>query len=176
MTLAAAHSDGQIMDAAQFTISARFANAMTGYVRYLGLLVWPADLAIFYPARLDWPLWIVCLASASLVAITALFWRTRRTEPHRLIGWLWFLGVLFPVCGIFQIGSQALADRFVYLPQLGMWCARVWSCRPLWGHRLFIVGAVVILLSLAIRTVEQVQLWADKRTLFEHAIRVVGPQ
>ncbi len=152
--------------------SLRAANALVAYAAYLGKLFWPTHLAVFYPIPLAIPAWKVLGAALPLIAITALaLWRARR-EPWLLIGWLWFLGTLVPVIGLVQVGRQAMADRYLYLPSVGLFLVIVWALAELLKERraaLATAAGLVILLLAAITWV-QIGYWADSVTLFRHAL------
>ncbi len=96
--------------------SNRIANAVLAYGRYVQMLLWPADLAVLYPHAMRLPAGPVALAGAVVAGLTALAWIARRSQPYLLVGWLWFLGTLVPVIGLVQMGVQALADRYTYIP------------------------------------------------------------
>ena len=175
-TLAAAKFTGALTDAGALSLAERLANAVTVYPRYLAHLFWPVDLAVLYPieARIFPP--AVAASAVLLAALTILAWQWRKAHPHLLVGWLWFLGVLVPVTSIFQVGSQAMADRFSYVPQLGIFWAVVWSARALprpvlrWTP----FAAAAAALALSVGTVRQVALWTDTATLFDHTVRVTS--
>ena len=115
----------------RLSLGTRLENAVTGYAAYLGKLAWPRDLAVFYPATDGATTAVVLGAAALLLAITVVsFWLARRA-PYLPVGWLWFLGVLFPVCGLFQIGSHGMADRYTYLPSIGLFAAVAWGVTAL---------------------------------------------
>lgn len=105
----------------------RFANAAVAYVSYLLKTLWPQNLAIYYihPGR-TLPLWQVVASYAILIAITTLVWRERRGRPYLIVGWLWYIVTLIPVIGLVQVGSQAMADRYTYIPLIGASLAGVW--------------------------------------------------
>lgn len=152
--------------------SLRAANAVVSYVAYLGKLFWPTHLAVFYPISLAIPAWKVLGASLLLIAITALaVWRARR-EPWLLTGWLWFLGTLVPVIGLVQVGRQAMADRYTYIPSIGLFLAVVWTVAGLLKeHRAVLAAAAgAVILALAAVTRVQIGYWADSATLFRHAL------
>lgn len=152
--------------------SLRAANAVVSYGTYLGKLFWPRDLAVFYPIELAIPLWKVAGAALLLIAITALaVWRARR-EPWLLTGWLWFLGTLVPVIGLVQVGRQAMADRYTYIPSIGLFLAVVWTVAGLLKeHRALLAAAAgTVILALAAITRVQIGYWADSATLFRHAL------
>jgi tetratricopeptide (TPR) repeat protein len=127
MTVWAAKSwhPGAIASVENHTIVDRFANALVSYARYLQKMVWPQNLAVVYPLR-NWPIWIVGLSAAVMLSISALTILALKKRPYLLIGWLWFLGTLVPVIGLVQAGDQAMADRFTYVPMIGVLIALVW--------------------------------------------------
>ena len=98
---------------------ARSGNALISYCRYLGKLFWPVDLAVFYPHPRHWPLAEVLLAGGLILGMSVLFIVKRGRYPFLLMGWLWFCGTLVPVIGLVQVGEQAMADRYAYIPRLG---------------------------------------------------------
>jgi protein O-mannosyl-transferase len=158
---------------------ARAANALVSYARYLGKLFWPSDLAVFYPHPGSWPLPLVLAAGALLAGLSALFAWQRRQRPHLLVGWLWFVGTLVPVIGLVQVGEQAMADRYTYLPSLGLFILVIWGLDELtrpWRNRtagLLAAGAAVAACGLA-ATSRQLAYWQDSETLFRHALAVTA--
>ena len=119
-------------------LGARVGNALISYCRYLGKLVWPAHLAVFYPHPGQWPLGQVLLAGGLILVISGLVWALRRRAPYLLMGWLWFAGTLVPMIGLVQTGGQAMADRWTYLPSLGLLILTVWGAHELtrdWRHQ-----------------------------------------
>lgn len=155
----------------------RLENALVSYARYLGNALWPSKLAVFYPLPSAWPAGIVALSAVLLLAITALAVRTVRSRPYLSVGWFWFAGVLVPFIGLIQAGAQALADRFAYLPLIGLLLGLVWAVAEWsrgWPHRSRILsfGAVVVLLVSAGLTRRQVGHWKNTETLFRHALAV----
>jgi len=156
---------------------ARSENALISYCRYLGKLFWPVDLALPYPHPGNWPLEQVLLAGVSLAAVSAFLWLKRRRHPFLLMGWLWYCTTLAPVIGLIQVGDQAMADRYTYIPSLGMLILAVWGAHELtrrW-HSLVIPlsagGAVGIATCLAL-TRHQLGYWQDGESLFRHATEV----
>lgn len=159
-----------------FPLAARLMNAAVSYLAYVGDLFWPADLAVFYPHRgLGTGVGPSLGAAAVLVGATALAWRQRLRRPYLLVGWLWYLGTLVPVIGLVQVGSQARADRYAYLPLLGLFLIAAALAEELAGRRraaAAIAGALVVLaLSVACR--RQVLVWRDTETLFRHTVASV---
>lgn len=175
-----AHRSLGLLGAAQgIALDRRIANALVSYVRYLGKTVWPSKLAIFYPYPDKWPLWEVVLSGVLLggVTITAIsLWRSR---PWVLVGWLWFLGVLVPFIGLVQAGEQAMADRFMYVPLLGLLILLVWGGCNLaftWpGHRFALSAAALVAIGLcAVQSHRQTGYWKNSERLFRHAIEATG--
>ena len=155
----------------------RLGNIAIVYVRYLGKAVWPTRLAFFYPYVRTAPLvWQVAAALGLLAVIT--FW-TLRSRKHRYlaVGWLWFLGTLVPMVGFVQVGTQAMADRYAYLPFVGLFLAVSWGVADLVaGSRsaeiCATVAAIAILLLLSLATRQQVGYWWDDLTLWTHTVQV----
>ncbi len=161
-----------------FPLWHRLDTAFTAYARYLGKFLWPTDLAVLYPNHLGmWAPAAVIGAAALLVAITAAVLYARR--PYLFVGWFWFLGTLVPTVGFIQVGSQSMADRYMYMPMTGLLVMLAWGVGELCERtpavkRVSIIGAVLILALCVRLTLYQVGLWSDSRTLFEHALRVTG--
>ena len=166
-----------MLESENILIGARGENALISYCRYLGKMFWPADLAVLYPHPGFWPVYQVLLAGGLLLGISALLWVQRRKYPFLLMGWLWYCGTLVPVIGLVQVGSQAMADRYTYLPSLGVLIMLIWGARELarrWRYLLIIssvVGAVGMVLCLGL-TRQQLGYWQDSETLFRHDLAV----
>jgi hypothetical protein len=126
ITFLAQKQGGAVAPLTMLSLDARIANAAVAYVQYLAKLFWPVNLSPLYPHPDHWGPWLVTGAAALLICLTAAVWRGRRRFPYALTGWLWFLGTLVPVIGIVQVGSQAFADRYTYLPLVGIMVALVW--------------------------------------------------
>jgi hypothetical protein len=157
----------------------RLANAAISYAAYLGKMVLPRDLAVFYPLSFQIPLWKPAAAAALLAALTALaVWRARKA-PWLLVGWLWFLGTLVPVIGLVQVGRQAMADRYTYLPSIGVYLAVCWGLadlarRSAARRAVLAAAAAAAILALALATRAQVRHWSTTVTLFQHALEATG--
>lgn len=155
---------------------ARLGNAVVSVARYLGNFFWPVDLSICYPHPGTWPLANVAGAVLLFGAVTAAAWWQRFARPWLLTGWLWFLVVLLPAAGLVQVGFQAMADRYTYLPILGWQLALVWTLRevPWWSRQRGVTTgvALLILAGIAARTWDQQAVWRDPATLFRHAVAV----
>ena len=155
--------------------AARLTNALVGYVWYLRLVLWPAGLAAFHPLT-GWPASTVVAAMIVLVAMTAMTWRLRSSRPHLLFGWLFFLIGLLPVIGLLQAGEQAVADRFAYLPLLGIVVAVTWEAVNWLSQRktLAVMAAVGVIAMEAAVARAQVPTWADSLSLWTRTIEVTG--
>lgn len=154
----------------------RLGNAVVSVARYLGKEVWPFDLAVCYPHPGRWPLVWVALSGVLVAGVTVLAVVQRKRRPWVIVGWLWFLGMLVPVIGIVQAGYQAMADRYTYLPMIGVELAVLLTVRE-WvttrRARLAAGGvAVLVLAGCSARTWSQEGVWRNSRTLFEHALAV----
>ncbi|MFO1512712.1 MAG: tetratricopeptide repeat protein [Verrucomicrobiota bacterium] len=156
----------------------RLSNVAISLVRYLGKTFWPTDLAFFYPHPPQWPVAFVAAAVLLLVAISVLAVRRRQSHPSLLVGWGWFLGTLVPVIGLVQVGQQSIADRYTYIPSVGVLVALVWGIYALVSDRkqlvqgLAIAGGVAALVCLAL-TRQQTRVWKNTESLCRHAIAVV---
>jgi len=155
----------------------RVGNALVSYVRYLSKTIWPVNLAVIYPLPHGWPWPLVTAAAAVLVLISWLVWRLRQTRPHLLVGWLWFLGTLVPVIGLVQVGGQAMADRYTYVPLIGLFMAlafeaQLWIERRHLGPSVPAIAGCVALALIVTLTERQLSYWTDSRSLFTHAIAV----
>src|SRR5207302_2457277 len=158
----------------------RVENAFTSYVTYLWKTFWPTRLAVFYPhPNNSLPIWEVILAIAFLVAITAAAIGLRKQRGYLFTGWFWYLGMLVPVIGVVQVGEQGHADRYTYLPHIGMFLIVVWLAADVTAVRqsrsLFAVAtAVVIIVALAWAAFIQTSYWRNSETLWTHALAVTS--
>ncbi len=175
-----AQSDGGAVAGLQLGLGARAANAVVAYAAYLGKIVWPSGLAVLYPLPVEGtPAWEVTGAAFLLLVLSAgALWQLRR-RPWLAVGWCWFLGTLVPVIGLVQVGAQAMADRYTYLPSIGVTLALVWGAGEAFGAwrgglPLRVAGAAAALV-LGVLTWHQLGYWSDQLALFEHAIAVTGP-
>ncbi|MGB7746620.1 MAG: tetratricopeptide repeat protein [Verrucomicrobiia bacterium] len=161
------------------SVSERINNVFVSYARYLGKTIWPMTLAIPYPHPGHWPFWPVLGAVLLFAAFCAAAFRWGREFPFMLVGWFWFVVMLVPVIGLVQVGDQAMADRYMYLPLTGIFIILVWGAGEM-GARWRVPGAVtgflaaILLVGCAWRTRVQVGYWHDSGTLFGHARTVAG--
>ncbi|MFZ0828804.1 MAG: tetratricopeptide repeat protein [Verrucomicrobiia bacterium] len=174
--LAQRHGEA-VMTLQQYSLKLRVANALISYEQYLAKMIWPWPLAIFYPLpnHLSWIRAMAAVAVGVLGVISWLVWRTRRQCPFLLVGWLWYLGMLVPVIGLVQVGSAALADRYTYLPLVGIFIAIAFGVRDLanrWQFPKIIVAvaAGLVLAACLALTGNQLRYWRDSESLFAHAL------
>ncbi len=161
-------------------VSLRFNNAVVTYIAYIWQMLWPVKLAVFYPHpenRL--PLWEIVLALAVLIAITVAGIVLRRKRPYFITGWLWYLGMLVPVIGVIQVGWQGRADRYTYLPQIGLYVLAAWAVADLsasWHRQRQIaaVGAAILLGALTWHAWNQASFWRNSETLWTHTLAVTS--
>lgn len=163
---------------------ARCANAAVVYLTYLAEMVWPADLAVYYPHPLTRPGWQVAGSLLVLLGITGFALLEARRRPYLIVGWLWYVGTLVPVIGLVQSGSLAHADRYTYLPLTGVFIMLAFGLRDLAGKRglgtafsipLPFKAAVPVVLLLMACAIHQARYWADSETLFRRAQAVTRP-
>jgi len=168
---------GAMIPVEAMTPALRAANAALSYWRYVGKTLWPTGLAVYYPFSpvTNWTgAWV---GAVGLVCVTAACVLQVRKRPYLAVGWLWYLGTLVPVIGLVQVGSQTHADRYTYLPVIGLLISLVWAVGDLAGRSrpgrvAAAVALVVALAVLSVATARQVALWKDTRTLFTSALAV----
>jgi protein O-mannosyl-transferase len=162
---------------ATMPFSWRFKNAIFSYLAYLGKAVWPVRLAPYYPHPENTLTWTtVALAAMALAAISLLVWRFRERK-YLLMGWLWYLGTMLPMIGFIQTGRQAMADRFMHIPMMGLLFAMVWLIGDLaaekhWQKEIPIAIFLLALAPFAALTIKQIGYWHDSYTLFAHTLQV----
>jgi len=179
VTIVAQRASGAVGSLSAVPFTVRLANASTAYVAYLGKLLWPMNLAVVYPLPHDVPVWRWAGATVLLIALTAGAVASVRRRPWLTVGWFWFLGTLVPVIGLLQVGTQAYADRYTYLPMLGIGIAVAWSAAELSSSRShwrmpLAAGAVATSLALGALTVTQGQFWSSSERLLERSLAVAG--
>ena len=178
MTLYVQHQTGAMKILENLTFASRCENAVISYGRYLLKLIWPADLAFFYPHPGHWPMGWVLLAGALLAGISILVWLVRRRYPFLPVGWFWFIGTLVPVIGLVQVGIQAMADRYTYIPSLGVFVLGVWGIAELarrWQLErtaAALAGLAAVILCAA--TWHQIGFWQNSEILFRHSLEVTA--
>jgi len=176
VTLAAQTSGGALQAGSVLSLADRVATALVSYARYLGLAIWPTELAIYYPHPGGWPSLTVVGAALLLLAITMLVCWQWRARPYATVGWFWFLGTLLPVIGLVQVGSQSIADRYTYVPFVGLFVAVVYAACE-WGEaghrrmRVVVTASCLAVLILAVMSWNYVAAWQDSITIFTHSLR-----
>jgi hypothetical protein len=169
---------GGVRTMANFPFTGRVENALVSYCRYLGKLFWPADLPFFYPHPGHWPLPAVAAAVLLLLGLSVLAWMTRRDHPYLLVGWCWFIGTLVPVIGLVQVGYQSIANRYTYVPFIGLFLALAWGVPALTrrlrhqSFALFTLTAAAILACIPVTRI-QVGYWKNSDILFQYASVVI---
>ncbi len=174
----AQRTGGAIVSLASLPFTQRLANAATAYAGYLAKAIWPADLAVLYPLGIASPM-AVTLAVFVLAVITGTAVLCFRGRPYILIGWAWFIGTLVPTIGLIQVGRQSLADRYTYVPLVGLSLAVVWFLsdateRSSVARNIWTVAALIVMAGLSLRTYDQLSYWENSETLFRHTIAVTG--
>jgi tetratricopeptide (TPR) repeat protein len=170
-TLLAQHK--AIESTGSFTLPLRLGNALVAAMIYLGQMVWPAGLAVFYPypSVQHWPAWEVALAGMLLAVLSWVACQLRRTQPWLLTGWLWYLVMLLPVAGIIQVGAQSHADRYTYLPQIGLYMALTWLAAKLRMNRAALGGLMAgVVGTLMACAWQQTACWKNNETLWTHTL------
>lgn len=178
VTLLAQSGGGAVASYESLPLGPRAANALVAYVAYLQKTVWPTGLAVLYPLR-HVSAWQWSAAAAILAAVTAAVLRQRNRAPYLAVGWFWYLVTLLPVIGLVQVGVQSMADRYTYIPLVGIFIAFAWAGGDLvaqlrFGRIALPVGAGILVLVCLGLTRTQVGFWRDSVTLFSHAVEVTG--
>jgi len=176
LTFLAQRSYGAVVSLTHLPLAARAGNAAVSYVAYIGKAFWPTDLAVLYPARTP-DAAAAFLAAIVLLAVTAVAWRWIVKRPYFAVGWLWYVGMLVPVIGLVQVGIQAMADRYTYMPMVGLSIALVWTVADLVEDRRALrltaaAAAIAALAVLGVAAFRQAAYWKTSRTLFEHTLAV----
>jgi tetratricopeptide (TPR) repeat protein len=177
VTFYAQQSGGAVTTLDMFPLGSRIANAVVSYVGYMGKMFWPVQLTVFYPYPDSFALWKV--AAAAAVLVTIFIWVTVqiRKRPYLAVGWFWYVGTLVPVIGLVQVGSQTMADRYTYVPLIGLFVMIAWGGTELVGrwrlkHIAVAIATGVVLTALTIAAHNQTSYWTNSITVFEHAIEV----
>jgi protein O-mannosyl-transferase len=176
VTYLAAHS-AEAVHSEAIPLGVRIGNAFISYIAYIGKMIWPSNLAVLYPYPEGVILWQVLGSVFLLIAITlVVIWRAKRCS-YLATGWLWYAGTLVPVIGIVQVGVQAMADRYTYIPLIGLFIMVAWGVPDLlkkWNYRkeILLTASALIILCLSIITWTQVGYWQNSITLFDHTLKV----
>lgn len=162
-----------------YPFDVRLENAVVSYIRYIGKLFWPVDLCSFYPHPGHWPIGLVWFAGITLILISVAAMLTHRNRPYLGIGWLWYLGTLVPVIGLIQVGGQSIADRYSYIPTVGILLILVWGGYELAQRfrvpsRLLMIGLAAVVLPLIVLSHQHVKRFKDSVTLWSHNVLLTG--
>jgi hypothetical protein len=176
LTFFAQRAGGAVQSMEVMPMGIRLENAVVSYVRYLGMFFWPANLFPIYPHPTQFVWWQIAGALVILLAVTTAVWRMKSRLPAGLMGWSWYLGTLVPVIGIVQVGNQALADRYTYLPMIGIGIAVIWQVASWWprnktARQLSAVVMLGVVATLCLQTRHQLAHWKNTETLFRHVLQ-----
>ncbi|MFA5291897.1 MAG: tetratricopeptide repeat protein [Phycisphaerae bacterium] len=175
MTLAAQKQGGAVATLENIPLNDRIGNMFISYMRYIGKLVWPSKLAVFYPPlpeNLPKIIAITCALSFVIILVLCIYIIPRR--KYITTGWLWYIGTLFPTIGLVQAGAQSMANRYMYIPMLGLLIIFVWTVKDFAAKRprLSAVLAMAVLLPMILLTQAQVKYWQNGTTLFDYTLKV----
>jgi tetratricopeptide (TPR) repeat protein len=177
ITLIAQERSGAVAELSVVPLPSRIANVFVSCARYIQKMVWPEGFVAYYPRVLHWPVWQVAIALLIVGGVTWLSLREARRRPCLLVGWLWFVGTLVPVIGLVQVGTQSMADRYTYIPLIGLFIMAAWGTADLWAERRLsrrglglLAGAALAVCLVLARA--QVGYWQSSLTLFRHALAV----
>ena len=181
ITLYAQGKGGTMSSLDVVPLANRIANALVAYAKYIEKTLWPSDLAFFYPFPLSLPLRQGFASCALLILISTATIYLRRRKPYLIVGWVWFLITLIPVIGLVQVGGQSMADRYTYIPLIGLFIMISWGVPDLLrGFRLWYRPAILVTLScvvviaLSAATWRQLGYWKDNISLYEHNLRITA--
>ena len=169
---------GAVSSIEYLPLKARVANAIVSYTGYIGKMIWPLDLAVLYPLR-EWNLGQVLISGVLLLLISTFAVRKWKRHPYVFTGWLWYLGTLIPAIGLVQVGAQRMADRYTYIPLIGLFIIIAWAMPDIlskWRDRRIVLGTIsgVMIILFMICSWFQVHHWKNGVTLFTHAIKTTN--
>jgi hypothetical protein len=168
---------GALWSSTALSFNFRLANALMSYTRYISKIFWPADLALIYPYPHYWPLTGVLGVAALLALLSVIFVLQAKRFPYLPVGWFWFLGTLIPAIGLVQVGVQSMADRYTYLPSIGIFIIAVWGANDLLNSRpqkikIAALAGAAILTGCLVCTSIQLNYWRNSVALFAHTVQV----
>ena len=177
ITVIAQKSGGSVFSLEALPFGQRLINAVVSYSAYIVQMLWPTNLAVLYPHPVEYPVWQIIGSIVMLIAITILVAALGRRQRHLVVGWLWYLGTLVPVIGLLQVGMQARADRYTYVPLIGLFIMIAWSLPDLRVRNqklanCIVSAAALMVIAMGIQTAFQVGYWHDSFRLFDHTIAV----
>jgi protein O-mannosyl-transferase len=177
VTFLVQQSGGAVTALDALPLYARIGNALVSYAGYLGKMLWPYEMAVLYPHPGELPLWQIVGACLLLISISLLAISAAKQRPWFVVGWLWYIGTLVPVIGLVQVGTQAMADRYTYVPIIGLFIIIAWFVPELVARRphkkiLLTTLAIIYLSILMTATWTQVRYWKNSTVLFKHTLNV----
>ena len=179
LTYAVQHHAGAVRSLEALPVQRRLTNALAAYGAYIFKTIWPTHLVPLYPYSPTEPLWRVAFAAVSVIGLTVIVARAGTRYRYAAVGWFWYLGTLVPVIGLVQVGSQPMADRYTYLPIVGLFIVIVWGLSdalkhaPAGRYLLATAGTAVILVSIIVAR-QQAAIWATSVDLWQHTLRVTS--
>jgi len=185
ITIKAAQSVGTIAGLATVTLTDRFQNVVLSYALYIRKMFLPFDLAVFYPFPKEFSFFSVTAAALLLIAVSAFSWSLRYRHRFFIVGWLWYLGAMIPVIGLVQVGAQGMADRYMYVPMIGLFIILAWGTPVLLGNvgfgsgrrlsgKVVTLAAMIGMLVLSWTTYRQLRIWENNLSLFQHTLEVTS--
>jgi tetratricopeptide (TPR) repeat protein len=177
VTYYAQQNGGAVMPFDIMPLGLRISNAVISYIAYMGKMFWPIRLSVIYPYPDAYAVWKVAAAAALLLGIFILVIMQIRQRPYLVVGWLWYFGTLVPVIGLFQVGIQAYADRYTYLPLVGLFIMIAWGFAEIvgrWRLKAVLLAPVATILTLVLITTSRTQIdhWANDISLYSHALKI----
>lgn len=178
ITYAIQESTGAVQSSDKYSPLTKIINALVSYVKYLGKMIWPDNLAVLYPHPGNTlPIWKGVVCAFVLLVISVLAIKMIKKAPYLFVGWFWYLGTLVPVIGIIQVGIQSMADRYAYIPLVGIFIVVAWGLTDLlkkWSlrNRVLAVSSGIIICIFAVVTWSQVNHWRNTSSLFNHTVKV----
>ena len=169
------HGGAAVTSLENVPLNFRLGNLPLAYVGYLGNFLWPAKLAVFYPLPKTLVIPVVAADALVLLVISAAAWHWRKSQPYFAVGWLWFLGMLVPVSGLVMVGAASLADRYSYMPLIGIFIIIAFAvseivARAPFTRKFFCAAAAIVLIGCILATEKQLAFWKNSETLFRHAL------
>lgn len=176
VTLSVQQQSGAVVSFEQLTFIVRLLNAIVSYTKYIGKMIWPDKMAVFYPHPGVPDLWQVIISILLLLSLSFTAVNILKKYPYFAIGWLWYLGTLIPVIGLVQVGSQAIADRYTYIPYIGLSIVVTWGGYDLLKkfrlQKFAYIMAICIVIILSLKTYHQIHYWQNSTLLYTHTMRV----
>lgn len=177
VTVITQKGQGTVVSLTLLPLSTRVETSLISYAGYLGKIFWPVNLCVYYPYPDHWPMITLATSVIALALVSAGVILFARKQPWLLMGWLWFLGTLVPVIGLVQVGEQCMADRYTYIPSIGIFIGVIWSVSALASRRrglvcLAFTVATLLVLSCVLLSRQQILVWKNSESLFRHAVEV----